>query len=83
MSGSNNTFIGSFTTYIFMFSTAYTLLYFWLIGSGGEFGVSALVASDKAPGDLSWAFLLVEWILDIVSWISPFALVRGLVLWLV
>ncbi len=74
--------IGMFMTFLFMFSTMYTLVYFWEEGSGGKTGVNSLEGSDKGPSALSGVFSVVEWILDIVSWISPFALVRGMVVWL-
>jgi hypothetical protein len=72
-------FMGTFITYIFMFSTMYTLLYFWFLGSGGSMGVQALTTSDKTPDMLSTAFLLIDWILEFISWLSPFVLVKGIV----
>lgn len=75
-------FLGMFTTFIFMFSTMYTLLYFWFDATGATVGVTGLVQSSKDASSISSAFWLLEWILDLVSWISPFALVRGLVSWI-
>lgn len=75
-------FIGMFITFIFMFSTMFTLLYFWFDATNTSIGVSGIQRSDKDTSAISSAFWLLDWILDLVSWISPFALVRGLVMWM-
>lgn len=70
-------FEGLFVTLIFMFSTMWGLIYYWNLGTSQTVKVTGLEVSEKSPSDVSSAFFLVNWILDAVSWISPFFLVKG------
>jgi hypothetical protein len=71
-------FIGMFTTFVFIFSTMFTIAYFWFDATGQRVGVSGLSLSDKNPSMLGVVFDVLNWILDVVSWISPFALILDL-----
>ncbi len=74
-------FMTMLITYLGFFSAGYTLLYFWTLGANSNLDVAGLPASTKGVSDLGSAFLLVNWIIDMASWISPLFFVRAIVMW--
>lgn len=73
-------FEGLFVTLIFIFTTIWGLMYYWEVGESQAMNINGLELSDKDPSQLNGVFFFVNWILDAVSWISPFALIKGLML---
>lgn len=71
-------FMSAFITLIFMFSTIYTLAFLYYQGASQAYDVGGL---EQAQDPTSLSFLgLIDAVLDVLAWISPFALVRGLLL---
>lgn len=71
-------FLGSFMTLIFIFSTIYTAAYYYGQGSGQTIGIVGLADDPVNPSSSSGSF--VDWILEAASWISPFGLVKFLLI---
>lgn len=67
-------FLGAFMTLIFVFSTIYTVAYYYNQGSGDTLGTDGL--ADDPVNPVSTAGSFVDWILEAASWISPFAIVK-------
>ena len=72
----------------FIFSTIYTLAYYYEQGSRQGFSYSELQDRDdntlpSNPSSSSWLSTVVsgslDWIFEILSWFTPFALVKGLI----
>lgn len=72
-------FLGSVMTLLFIFSTVYTLAFYYYQGTSTGLNSGGLELSGKKANELSLVGVL-EGVLSFISWISPFALVRGLVL---
>jgi len=71
-------FIGQFITYAFIFSTIYGLYYYWAMGAQIQMGVSGMGDDPNNPSGLSVLGLLNA-VLEFISWLSPFALVKLIV----
>ena len=77
-------------TSLFVFSTIYTLGTYYYAARGVSFSMEGLEDRDSAAplytaDNTSWLTTIVagslDFILDAVSWISPFALVKGVILY--
>lgn len=69
----------STTIYLaFAFSTMYTIIYLYEVGSSTNLNPTAMNRPTDAnqAGRLSGAFALVDWILGFISWFSPITLVK-------
>ena len=74
-------YIGSTTVLLFIFSVIYTLAFYYYQGTGQILGVQGLTASVQGTQDLNTGILImVDAVLNIVSWLSPFALIKAMVL---
>lgn len=81
-------FLGSFMTAIFIFSTIYTLAFYYNQGAGSSLGVDALEDSPNDPTSVStessgiFGFVIrgLDAVLEFLSWISPFALLKALLI---
>lgn len=81
-------FLGSFMTAIFIFSTIYTLAFYYNQGAGSSFNVNALEDSPNDPTSVStqssgiFGFVMrgIDGVLEFLSWISPFALLKALLI---
>lgn len=71
-------FLAVVITLLFVFSTIYTLAYYYHQGTTSGLDYGGITVSGESPEDLSLVGVL-EGVLSFISWISPFALVRGLV----
>ena len=67
-------FLGAFMTLIFVFSTIYTAVYYFNQGFGE--GVNTEGLSDEPPEIGTVAGNLIDFLLEAASWISPFGLVK-------
>lgn len=72
-------FIGTIMTLLFVFSTVFTLAYYYYQGTNQALPISGLSTESKKPSSLSLVGVM-NGVLSFIAWISPFALVRGLVL---
>lgn len=72
-------FLGSVMTLLFLFSTMYTLAFYYYQGTTSGLNHGGIGVSVKKANELSLVGVL-EGVISFISWISPFALVRGLVL---
>ena len=81
-------FLGAFMTAIFIFSTLYTLAYFWNQGSNIQVNTPGLGDNPDDPtqvkltnsGVFGFVISIADGILESVSWITPFALVKLLLI---
>lgn len=81
-------FLGAFMTAIFIFSTLYTLAYFWNQGSNIQVNTPGLGDNPDDPtqvkltnsGVFGFVISIADGILEAVSWITPFALVKLLLI---
>jgi hypothetical protein len=72
-------FIAQFMTWIFVFSTIYTLAFYFYQGEAQSPNFDAIgdTANDyKTTGIIG----ILDQVLEFISWISPFALVKGILL---
>ena len=72
-------YLSQFITWIFIFSTVYTLTFYYDQGAQIQSGYDEL---DNQPGDYMNTGIIgiLDGLLDFISWISPFALVKGLLI---
>ena len=64
-------------TAIFIFSTIFTLAYYWNQGANTQLATPGLSDNGKSITDSgSWLIDFLDSVLEILSWISPFALVK-------
>ncbi len=61
-------------TLVFVFSTLYTVAYYFNQGFGQSLTTSGLSDSPTSPG--TFATSLIDTLLEAASWISPFGLVK-------
>lgn len=71
-------FLGSVMTLLFLFSTIYTLAFYYYQGTTSGLNYGGIGVSGKNASELGLIGVL-DGVLSFISWISPFALVRGLV----
>lgn len=79
-----NTIIGL----LFTFSTIYGLMYYYYQGENQQFHLTALGSSPNDPTSLNqdtgfWGSFVsgsIDALLSLISWVSPFALIRGAIL---
>lgn len=79
-------FIGSTVTLLFLFSTSYTLVYLYYLDSNQELTITGLsddpkdakVAATSSSGFLGTIIPIADGILELVSWLSPVALIKVL-----
>ena len=72
-------FITQFMTWIFIFSTLYTLAYYYYQGEANTVNYNGI--ADNANDFKNTGIIgTIDKVLDFISWISPFALVKGLVI---
>lgn len=70
----NKPFHSFFVSMVFIFSTMYGLYYYYQVGASEKLAVEGLEESGASFGGF------INIILDLVSWLSPFALVKYMVL---
>lgn len=81
-------FLGTFMTAIFIFSTIYTLAFFYNQGAGTQLNMSPLGDDPNDPNSVStsssgiFGFVMdvADGVLEFLSWVSPFALVKLLLI---
>lgn len=74
-------YIGSTTVLLFIFSVIYTLAFYYYQGAGHTLGVQGLTSTVQGTNDLETGlFTVVDAVLSIVSWLSPFALIKAMLL---
>ena len=71
-------YIGSTTVLLFIFSVIYTLAFYYYQGLGASVGTEGLstVQDIKAVGSGYLSF--IDGVLNIISWLSPFAIIKGM-----
>ena len=67
-------FLSSFMTLVFVFSTLYTVAYYFNQGFGQSLNTQALGDSPTSIGTIGTS--LIDFLLEAASWISPFGLVK-------
>jgi len=76
-----------FISMVFIFSTVYTMSFYYFAASGEISGVETVsdttgTVSVSAINSTSMAVLLslgfIEWLGEFLSWLSPFALIKGM-----
>lgn len=68
-----------FVSMIFIFSTMYTLYYYYEMGTQQPLEFEGITEDVNDPLNSGFASIL-DSVLEFVSWISPFALVKGLII---
>lgn len=79
-------FISMMITLLFMFSTAYGLMFYYYQAESTSLQINAMPSNPNDPASLndSGGFFavfvsgLIDSLLSMLAWISPFALVRGI-----
>ena len=74
-------FLSSIITLLFVFSTIYTLAFFYYQGAGQVITFDGL-SEDAVSSDTVNFLGMLDGIINFISWISPFALVRGILFYL-
>lgn len=83
-----SSFLKYFTSMVFIFSTVYTMAFYYFAATGdivgaevaGETTGMVQTSGMNQTGTVT-AFIaagLIEWLGELLSWLSPFALVKGL-----
>jgi len=80
-------FMGTFMTILFVFSTLYTLAFFYYDATNETISSDSLSDDANDPFDVStesegvFGFLIrvADGVLEFLSWISPFGLLKGLI----
>ena len=67
-------FLGSFMTLVFVFSTLYTVAYYFNQGFGQSLNTPGI--GDNTPAIGSFATSLIDSLLEGASWLSPFFVVK-------
>jgi hypothetical protein len=70
-------FIAQFMTWIFVFSTIYTLAFYFYQGAAQTQDFNG-ISDDANDYKTVGIFGITDQILEFISWISPFALIKGL-----
>lgn len=74
-------FLGSFMTVIFIFSTIYSLAFYYYQGTGQTMTSTGLDDDAKSLSSSgSWVASFIDSVLELASWLSPFALLKALLI---
>jgi len=68
-------FIATFMTFAFVFSTMFTLAFYYYQGANASYGVDGMSSGqDHTTLDILG---ILSGVLDFISWLSPFALIKA------